>query len=67
MPEQVIVTIGPDGKAVVEVQGCRGPSCQQLTRALEQALGHTTSDVKKPEFLQAQATGIALQASGGTR
>lgn len=53
MSEQVIVTIGTDGKATVEVQGCRGPSCSNLTAALEQAIGSVTGDLKKPEFLQA--------------
>lgn len=53
MAEQVIVTIGTDGKATVEVNGCRGPSCSNLTAALEKVLGTVTSDVKKPEFRQA--------------
>lgn len=57
MSEQVIVIIGNDGHAKIEVQGCRGPSCGNLTRDLERALGLVTSDVKTPEFLQAGLVG----------
>lgn len=66
MSQQVIVTIGTDGKATVEVNGCRGPSCSNLTAAIEKALGTVTSDVKTPEFLQSavQATGYRLRATG---
>lgn len=53
MPE-VIVTIDPQGNVQVEAASISGSGCEQLTAAIEQAIGRTTEDVKKPEFLQAQ-------------
>ena len=53
---QVIVHIAADGTVKVEAQQVAGPGCQQLTRAIEQALGKTTADVKKPEFVQRTGT-----------
>lgn len=49
MPE-ILVTIRPDGSTKIDVQGACGPSCADLTRAIEQALGSVTSDVKKSEY-----------------
>ena len=49
---QVIVTIDPEGNTKVEAAGVVGSSCAELTRAIEQAIGETTADVKKPEFFR---------------
>ena len=46
----ILVTIGPTGETTVSVQGAAGPSCQDLTRALESALGTTTEDTRTPEY-----------------
>ena len=46
----ILVTIGPTGETTVSVQGGAGPSCQDLTRALEAALGATTHDTPTPEY-----------------
>jgi hypothetical protein len=46
----IFVTIGPTGETTVSVQGGTGPSCQDLTRALEAALGATTHDTRTPEY-----------------
>lgn len=46
----ILVTIGPTGETTVSVQGAAGPSCQDLTRALEVALGATTEDTRTPEY-----------------
>jgi len=55
--QQIVVTVSPDGEVQVEAQGVRGAGCQQLTAALEKALGERTADQKKPEYYQqAQAT-----------
>lgn len=59
---QVIVTVSADGKVQVEAQGVRGATCQQLTEAFENALGQTTTDVKKPEFIQAVPMGANQNA-----
>ena len=51
----ILVTIGPTGETTVSVQGGAGPSCQDLTRALEAALGATTHDAPTPEYYRQAA------------
>ena len=48
---EVTITITPDGKSAIEVDGAVGSSCENITDALTSALaGNTISDVKKPEY-----------------
>ena len=48
---EVTVTIEPDGKSRIEVDGAVGGSCEDITTALTEALGgKTISEVKKPEY-----------------
>lgn len=65
---QVIVTVDPAGEVKVEAQGITGSGCQQLTSAIERALGETTADVKKPEYLCTQDQTNARQktSTGGS-
>lgn len=44
------VTIGPDGTVRIETSGFEGGACEQATRALEDALGTTTSYEHTSEF-----------------
>jgi len=46
----ILVTIGPTGETRVSVKRASGPSCQDLTRPLEAALGATTEDTRTPEY-----------------
>lgn len=39
MSEEITVTIGPDGKVSLHVEGAEGDSCLDLTAPLENALG----------------------------
>ncbi|GMV80537.1 MAG: hypothetical protein AMXMBFR7_17210 [Planctomycetota bacterium] len=52
MPRQIVVTISPEGEIEVRVEGQSGPSCQDLTRKLEDALGTAVADRRTPEFHQ---------------
>lgn len=52
MPRQIVVSISPEGEVEVRVEGQPGPSCQDLTRKLEDALGTTVVDRRTPEFHQ---------------
>jgi hypothetical protein len=54
----ILVTIGPTGETTVSVQGGTGPSCQDLTRALEAALGTTTRDTPTPEYYRQAAPSV---------
>lgn len=48
----IIVTVSPTGEVKVEATNVVGSGCQALTKGIEQALGATTGDKRKPEFLQ---------------
>jgi len=53
---QVIITVSPSGQSKVETRGLAGSSCQDATREIERALGKTTEDQKKLEYVQASQT-----------
>jgi hypothetical protein len=50
--EAIKVTITPDGRATVAVEGVTGPSCEALTNDLEQALGVTREKRPTSEYYQ---------------
>ena len=50
MAEEIIVEIDQTGAAKLTVNGCAGPSCKDLTRAIEKALGSVSKDTLKEEF-----------------
>ena len=52
--EEIIVTITPDGRAIVTVKGVGGPRCEELTAELEQALGVVREKQRTTEYYQAQ-------------
>lgn len=58
----IIVDVDADGNVKLEAQGVQGTGCTQLTRAIEQALGRTIADQKKPEYFQQQ--GQHVRANG---
>jgi hypothetical protein len=60
--QMIIVNIGADGEVKVEAQGIVGAGCQQVTRAIEQALGSTVSDRKKPEYFQQEKANVRAAA-----
>lgn len=54
---QINVEISAEAEVTVEVGCMKGAGCEQLTRALRDAIGQTTENRKKPEFYQANAAG----------
>lgn len=50
--KQIIITIDKDCKATVETSGYKGKGCAVDSKVIQDALGITTNDVKKPEFHQ---------------
>lgn len=52
MPEQVLIEIGQAGQVSIEVLGVKGPTCQDLTRELEKALGTVQGQELKEEFYE---------------
>lgn len=53
--QEVVITIEKDGQVKLEVKGVKGPSCLDLTKGLEEALGgQIDSRDFKPEFYEDQ-------------
>lgn len=50
MPEQIVITISPEGAVTVEAQGFTGKTCESATKAIENALGAVNQRTKKPEY-----------------
>lgn len=51
MPGMVNFRISADGKVHIDVEGVHDATCEQLTKAFEDALGGEIEDVqRKPEF-----------------
>lgn len=50
--EEITITITPEGETEVSVKGVKGKGCQQLTAALEKALGAVISDTPTDEMNQ---------------
>lgn len=44
------ITFRPDGSTKVEGIGFKGKSCEQATKAFEEALGRSKSKRRKPEY-----------------
>lgn len=51
--EEIHIEIDDNGSPTIEVKGCPGPSCKNLTSDLERALGRTVSDQPTKEMHQA--------------
>lgn len=52
--EKIIVTIPLHGNTTIEVQGKKGPACQDLTRDLEAALGGTVTNTPTGEMYETE-------------
>ena len=59
---EVVVTIAPDGSAVIDVEGAVGKSCETVTEALARALGGGVTDVKHKDsyFVEEVADGVDI-------
>jgi hypothetical protein len=55
MTQTIEITIAPSGQATVETKGFAGPTCRDVSRFLEEALGKPTSEQLTAEFHQALA------------
>jgi hypothetical protein len=55
--EEIVITIGKDGKVEISVSGVKGMACLDLTRALEEALGgEVLMREMKPEAYETSST-----------
>jgi hypothetical protein len=65
LQREVILTVDQDGNVEMEVKGVKGPSCADLTRDVEKALGNVTSKKSTAEAFQASSTQKVTQKHGG--
>jgi hypothetical protein len=56
MASTVKIRIKPGGKVEISVQGIKGPTCTDITKLLQKALGETTSEKKTNDFFEEQVT-----------
>lgn len=66
MPKRITVRVKPDGKVEVSVDGLKGSSCSDATKAIEKALGATTSDKRTPDFFLRPENGQQVQNGGAS-
>ena len=66
MSRRIIVRVSPIGDITVEADGFQGKGCEAATKAIEEALGRTTSRIRKPEFRQQPQRHRNEQQLGGT-
>ncbi len=50
MSRRILVKVSPIGDISVEAEGFQGNGCEAATKAIEEALGKTTTRVRKPDF-----------------
>jgi len=48
--EEIKVIIAKDGKTTIDVNGIKGPSCKDVTKRLQEALGTEVESETKDEF-----------------
>ena len=49
---EVVIEIDEEGNPKITVNGCAGPSCKDLTRNIEKALGTVSKDAPTKEFYE---------------
>lgn len=62
--QEMKIIISKEGQVTIDVMGVKGPSCKNLTKALEKAFGTTVTDKKKTEYYQ-EDTQSDSQGVGG--
>lgn len=59
--KEITLTISPEGEPKLETSGFSGSACSLFSKKIEEALGSTSSDLKKPEFYQGGKTHVYNQ------
>lgn len=60
----IVVTVDPEGRVTVRVEGVPGPACERLSQPFRDALGTTADSQRTAEYYQAAAqTAARLRAS----
>ena len=56
--QELEIVIAPTGEIQINVQGMKGSKCVDLTKSLEEALGHVVQRTLKPEYYE---SGISIE------
>ena len=56
---ELVIKIAPDGQTSLNVEGAHGPSCKDITKGLEDALGVITASGRKPEYNDCSEAGCS--------
>ena len=51
----VEIIVKPDGSVTFDAKGFTGAECEKVTKALEESLGETITNKRKPEFHRREA------------
>ena len=60
---ELVIKIKQDGQTSMEVNGMSGPSCHDVTRDLENALGSILESKRKPEYNDCSEAGCSASGS----
>jgi Protein of unknown function (DUF2997) len=64
--QELDIFIDKEGKVNIEVRGVKGPSCLDITKAIEEALGGQIENREyKPDFYEEAEIGISEQQKQG--
>lgn len=63
--EEIIIRVGKDGKINLNVEGVKGSSCKDLTKAMEKAFGAVEQSKSTSEMYEQEATIDVGQEVGG--
>lgn len=64
MARSIEIVFRPDGTVTIDALGFKGIDCSKATAVFEEALGHCTHEVRKPEY---RVENRQVQKVGGRR
>ena len=64
--QKMEITILPDGEVSIKVLCVPGPSCEQVSKALEESLGTVKSKEKTPEYYQQELESTEVTQKSGS-
>ena len=64
--QKMEITILPDGEVSIKVLCVPGPSCEQVSKALEESLGTVKSKEKTAEYYQQELETAEITQKSGT-
>lgn len=63
MKKEIVVTIGPDGKVVLETHGFKGSECEDELKSVEKAVGEVKKRTRTREFYETKSAAAKIKNS----